>query len=599
MKVSYFLIHSPLVSDYNLTIKNYQSIMFKKFILRGKKVITSPQTSVLSAASVIMIMVVASRILGLVRQRVLAHFFTTSELALFFAAFRLPDLVFEVLVFGTFSSAFIPVFTKAIKKGKDAAWDIASVVVNIGFSLFVVVSLLLIFGARGLYGVFAPGYDAVELEKITNLTKVLFAAQGFFVISYVLTGVLESLKRFLVPALAPLFYNLGIILGTVIFSSKLGLMAPALGVVFGALFHFLIQLPLAVKLGFHFSGSFKLNEDARKIGRLALPRIVEVSFLQLAKNAELFFSSLISKAAYTYYTFGNTLQLLPVGLFGTSIAKAALPTLSSFADDKEKFKKTLFSALYDMAFFVMPTSTVLIVLRVPIIRLVYGTDIFSWEATLQTGYVLTAFALGIFFQTASSILARGFYAMHNTKTPVLVSILSISIIILFDYLFVKVFGFDVWGLALAFSLGYFFQSFVLFYLMNRKINGVEFAKMLKPLFKSALASVVSGVAMYFFLKVFDRSVWVKRLSFLGKIDAARNLPFERFVLDTRYTVNLIILTIFVSFIGAVVYILVCLVLKSDQVWNFFNLVKRVLGKRIEPIPAKEAEPVTPTTDGVG
>ena len=245
--------------------------MIKKFILQGRRILISPQTGILSAASVIMFMIIISRSLGLIRQRVLAHFFPASELSIFFAAFRLPDSVFEVLVFGTFSSAFIPVFTKAIKKGKKEAWDIASTVVNISFLIFVFVALLLIIGAKRLYEVFAPGYDALELEKITQITKVLFAAQGFFVISYVLTGVLESLKRFLIPALAPLFYNLGIILGTILFSSKLGLMAPALGVVFGAFFHFLIQLPLAIKLGFRFNGTFKLSEDVRKIGKLAAP----------------------------------------------------------------------------------------------------------------------------------------------------------------------------------------------------------------------------------------------------------------------------------------------------------------------------------------
>ena len=572
--------------------------MIKKFILQGRRILISPQTGILSAASVIMFMIIISRSLGLIRQRVLAHFFPASELSIFFAAFRLPDSVFEVLVFGTFSSAFIPVFTKAIKKGKKEAWDIASTVVNISFLIFVFVALLLIIGAKRLYEVFAPGYDALELEKITQITKVLFAAQGFFVISYVLTGVLESLKRFLIPALAPLFYNLGIILGTILFSSKLGLMAPALGVVFGAFFHFLIQLPLAIKLGFRFNGTFKLSEDVRKIGKLAAPRVVEVSFLQVLKTAELFFSSLISKAAYTYYTFGNSLQLLPVGLFGTSIAKAALPTLASYSDEKEKFKKILFSALYDMAFFVMPTVTILIILRVPIIRLIYGTNIFTWEATVQTGYVLTAFAIGVFFQTASAILARSFYAMHDTKTPVIISVSSILIVILFDFIFIEILKFDVWGLSLAFSLGSFFQAFLLFYLINKKINGAKLIEASLPYFKSTLASVASGSVMYFLLKIFDKSVWVKKLSFLGKIEAAKNLAFERFVLDTRYTSNLVVLTFFVSLVGGLVYILVSILLKSEQVWNFFSLIKRVLGRRIAPIPPRESEPVSPAPTDV-
>jgi len=566
------------------------------FINKGKRIFTSPQSSVLSAATIIMVMIVASRVLGLVRQRTLAHFFEPSELSLFFAAFRLPDLVFEVLVFGTFSSAFIPVFARSITKGKDKAWETASIIVNIGLVIFVFASVLLIMGARGLYGVFAPGFDPLERERIAELTTILFAAQGFFVVSYVLTGVLESLKRFLIPALAPLFYNVGIIVGTVFLAPKFGLVAPALGVVLGAFSHFMIQLPLALKLGFRFRARIKITPEVRKIGRLALPRIIEVSFLQLSKMAELFFSSLISTAAYTYYTFGNSLQLLPVGLFGISIAKAALPTLASFADDTKRFKKTLFSALYDMAFLVIPTATILIVLRVPIVRLVYGTDIFSWEATIQTGYVLTAFAIGVFFQAASALLARSFYALHDTRTPVTISILSILLIVSFDYLFINTLGFGVWGLAAAFSVGSFFQATSLFYMINKRINGESFFRVINPLLKSAFAAVTSGLMMYLLLKIFDRSVWVKRLSFLGKIEATRYLPFEKFVLDTRYTTNLIVLMILVTTVGAVVYISVSIILRSEQVWIFFNLLKRIFVRRkVAPIPAKEPEPVTPST----
>ena len=375
----------------------------QEIINKGKKIFLSPQSSVLSAATIIMLMVVASRILGLVRQRVLAHFFTPNELSLFFAAFRLPDLVFEVLVFGTFSSAFIPVFAKALKRGNKDAWEIAGTVTNIGISIFLVFAGFVIVFANNFYGILAPGFSIEHREQIVSIARVLFAAQGFFVVSYVLTAVLESSRRFLVPALAPLLYNVGIIVGTILLAPRMGLMAPALGVVIGASSHFLIQLPLAIKLGFRFIPRIRITDEVKKIGKLALPRVIEVSFLQIARTAELFLASLISTASYTYFTFGNTLQLLPVGLFGTSIAKAALPTLARQADTPAAFRRTLFGALYQVSFLVFPIATVLIVLRIPIVRLVFGTDIFSWEATVQTSMVVSAFALGVFFQAASSL----------------------------------------------------------------------------------------------------------------------------------------------------------------------------------------------------
>jgi putative peptidoglycan lipid II flippase len=574
--------------------------MVSKIISKGKKLLTEPQSTVLSAASIIMIMIVASRVLGLVRQRALAHFFAPDELSLFFAAFRLPDLVFEVLVFGTFSSAFIPVFTKALGKGRDNAWGIASTVVNLGLLIFTFFAILMSFLAEDLYGVFAPGFSPEERMRVVELARILFAAQGFFVISYVLTGVLESLRRFLVPALAPLFYNLGIILATVLFAQEWGLLAPAVGVFIGAMTHFAIQLPLAYKMGFRFKPRIIFTSDVKKIGRLALPRVIEVSFMQVSKIAELFFATLISTASYTYYMFGNTLQLLPVGLFGTSIAKAALPTLSSQAEEPEKFKRTLLTALYELVFFSLPIATLLIVLRIPIIRLVYGTDIFDWSATVQTGYVLSAFAIGIVFQASAALLARSFYALHDTRTPVIVSIIAIFITLILDYVFIIIMGLPVWGLALAISIGAIFQASTLFLLINGRILKDRLISLFIPLLKIFYASLVSGVFMRFILETFDESAWTKRLSLLSRSEIARNIPFERFVLDTRYTVNLMILCFIVAVVGVSVYIGLLVLLKSPQVYTFFRLVKRIFVKRsITPIPSKETEPVAPTPTDTG
>ena len=569
--------------------------MFKKIIEKGRKVFLEPQGSVLSAATIIMFMIVVSRVLGLVRQRTLAHFFTPDDLSLFFAAFRLPDLIFEVLVFGTFSSAFIPVFTKSLKKGDNYAWGIAASILNIGLILFIFFAAIMAIFARNIYGVFSPGYALQDRQKIADIARFLFAAQGFFVLSYVLTGVLESLRHFLIPALAPLFYNLGIIIGTILFSRNLHLMGPTLGVIIGAFSHFLIQLPLAMKLGFRFKLKLRIDEDVKTIGKLALPRLIEVGFLQVSKVVELFFSSILSKASYAYFTFGNTLQLLPVGLFGTSIAKAALPTLSREAEQKEKFRKTLFSSLGQLIFLALPISIFLIVLRIPVVRLVYGTEIFSWTATVQTGYVLSAFAVGIVFQCAISLLSRAFYAQNDTKTPVIISISSIVFIIIMDFVFIKVLHLEVWGLALAFTIGSTLQSIVLFYILNRKYLNMGYGYLFKPLTKSLISSSVAGFMMFIVLKIFDRSVWVKRLSFLGKIEATKNLPFERFVLDTRYTVNLLVLTLIVGIMGVLVYIFISALLKSEELGVFLNLLKRTFVKRqITPIPQKETETLAPT-----
>ena len=550
-----------------------------------KQFLNSQQTSVLSAATLIMVMIIASRFLGLIRQRVLANFFGPNDLSLFFAAFRLPDLIFEVLVYGTFASAFIPVFTKALKNKEKNIWEMASSITNIGIVIFSILTLIVIFFANHLYGILIPGFSLEHRDQVVALSKILFAAQGFFVISYVLTAVLESSRRFLMPAIAPLFYNLGIILGTIFFSPKFGLMGPVMGVVIGAFLHAAVQLPLAIKLGFRFSFKVKISQDVKKIGKLSLPRVIEVIFLQVAKSVELSLASIISTAAYTYYTFGNSLQLLPVGLFGTSIAKAVLPTLSRLSDNKEEFRKTLFNALYQVSFIVLPAASILIVLRIPMVRLVFGTNLFNWESTVQTGLVVSAFGVGIIFQVFNAILARAFYALHNTKTPVIISISCITLNIILDFILIKAFKFPVWGLAAAFSLSSFIQSLILFILMVKHVYQNFSFKVLLPFIKSILASFVSGMTMFFILKFFDRSVWIKRLSFLGKIDLDRSIPFEKFVLNTQYGFNLLMLTLMTVVVGVIIYIVLSLLFKSGELKFFANYIKRIfISKKVSPLP---------------
>lgn len=545
----------------------------KNIIDRGKKLIFAKQGSVLSAAFVIMTMVIVSRLLGLIRQRTLADLFVAEELSVFFAAFRLPDLVFEILVFGTFSSAFIPIFARLVKKDEKEAWLLSSRVMNIALLLFCILGVTFSFFAPGIYRLIAPGYGPVEQIQIVKMARILFLAQGLFVVSYVITSVLESIKIFFIPALSPIFYNLGIIFSTLLLHQWLGLMAPVVGVLVGALFHLLVQLPFAIRLGFRFSLSFKVNDGIKNIGKLAWPRLIESMFLQLSKMGELYFSSIISTAAYTYYTLGNSLQLLPVGLVGTSIAKAALPTFSEKGEVRHEFLKVFWRTFYQMTFLILPMSVAFIVLRIPLVRLVFGTDIFTWEGTVQTGYVVSAFSLGMVFQATNSLLSRAFFALHDTKTPVFTSIISLLLIFSLDYLFVKQFSWPVWSLAFAYSLGMFFQFVALLTSFKKKIG--HQTKVFRWTFiKQVLATVCSGSVMFLMIKLFDRSVWVKRLSFIALLDD--DIPFEKFVLDTRFTKNLLILTLFVLLLGGVTYLLISWLLKVRELASFQKLGKRLL-----------------------
>lgn len=560
--------------------------MVKKLLRQGSNFLTKQQKTILSAAIIIMVTIAASRFLGLIRNRVLANFFSAETLSVYFAAFRVPETIFEILVFGTFSSAFIPTFTSYISRNKkQEAWYVAAVSLNFAFLFFTVLAVFIFFTAQPLYRLIAPGFNLQDTVQIANLSRILLLAQGFFVLSYFLTSVLESLRRFLVPALAPLLYNLGIILGAVFLSSRFGIYAPAIGAVIGAFFHFLIQLPLAFWLGFRPKLALNFSHSGvREIGRLALPRIVELSSIQIGKMAELFLASLVSTAAYTYYTFANSLALVPIGLFGASIGKASLPTLSYQAakEDRREFAGTVISLLNQVIFLILPCAVFLAVLRIPVVRLVFGASRFTWESTIQTGYTVSAFGLGILAQGLLYPLTRAFWAFHDTKTPVKISIGAISIEILLGAIFILVFKLQIWTLALAFSLASLAQVILLFILLLQRLPELEKRKIIFPFLKAVFSSFTAASLMFFFLKILDRSAWDKSLSFLGWIGLKLPVSFDRFVLDTRYTFNLFLLTILVGLIGLASYLFLSWLLKVEEIAMFKKLIVRIKRVKISP-----------------
>lgn len=575
--------------------------MIKIWLRNGSNFLTRKQKNILSAATVIMVMVAASRLLGLVRNRVLAHFFSVETISVYLAAFRLPEVAFEVLVYGALSSAFIPIFTRYLaQKQKEQAWYVASVSLNFAFLLFFLLSILIFLFARPVYQVLTPGFNPHQLDQVARLTQILLLAQAFFVLSYFLTGVLESLQRFLIPALAPLFYNLGIILGTIFWANQWGVYAPTAGAVIGAFFHFLIQLPLAYHLGFRPRLSLDfIHPGVREIGRLALPRVIELSFLQIGKSVELFLASLVAVGAYTHYTFANSLQLLPVGLFGISIAKASLPTLSvqTARGDFKQFKETFIASFNEIVFLIIPSSVFLAVLRMPLVRLVFGAQRFTWESTIQTSYTFSAFCLGILAQALIYLLNRAFYALRDTKTPVKISIAAIFIYIFLGMTLTLGFKLPIWSLALAFSLAASIQFGLLFLILWRRLRPLKIKRISLPFFKIVLAASCSGGLMFFLLKILDRSVWDKRLSFLARIGLTLPTTFEMFVLDTRYILNLIVLTVLVSLVGFFSYLFFAWLLRVKEAFVFAKLVLKFRQFKIfrAKIPKKK-EPITLPSD---
>lgn len=572
--------------------------MVKNFLKGGKNLLFSRQANILSAAAVIMLAVAASRVLGLIRNRTFVHFFEPEHLDTFLAAFQLPDLIFEVLVIGAMSSAFIPVFSSYLGKKKEKeAWQVAALSLNLLLLFFLVLAGIIFIFAKPIYTFVAAGFSPEQVSLTANLARILLVAQLFFVISYVLSGALESHQRFLAPAIAPLFYNLGIIATTALFAPQLGLYAPTIGAVLGAVLHLLVQAPLAASLGFR--PAFALNfahPGVRTIGRLALPRVLELSFFQIKRLADLFLASLIA-GGLTYFKFADSLAALPVGLFGVSIAKATLPSMSRHAGERkmEDFKNTFASSLKEIAFLVVPASVFLAVLRIPAVRLAFGAAQFDWQDTVQTGYVLSAFALGAFAYGMGLLVSRAFWALQDTFTPVKVSLVTILINVALAFFFIRGLGLPTWGLALAYAIAGIIQLGVLVLILSRRVGGFKGYGLGSTFGKIVLASGASGATMFILLKILDRSAWDRKLSFLGQLGLGLPTTFDRFVLDTRYTVNLILLTSLVALIGLLVYLLIVYLLRVEELGVFLRSLRRISARRLPRLirPAAKEEPLAP------
>lgn len=550
------------------------SILRQKTIHRG--VLTRPQKTIFSAAAVIMMMVALSRLLGLIRNRILASVFTAEELSVYFAAFRLPEVVFEILVYGALSSAFIPILADFFSHGKKkAAKELLSVVLSWSVVVFGFFGIVLMISAGWLYHLILPGFTPERLALTVRLARILIFAQTFFVVSYFLTAFLESRKRFLVPAIAPLFYNLGIIFGAIFFTARWGLAGLAWGAVLGAFGHFAVQLPFCYQLGWRFS--FRLNYEQtglRRLVRLAWPRMAELGFLQMAKSVELFLASLVSAGAYTFLSFGQSLQQVPVSLFGVSIAKASLPTLAYQAGRPDVYRKTFLSSFRQIIFLTVPLAVFFVVLRLPLVRLFFGSDRFSWYATVETSYVLTAYAVGIPFFSLTYLLNRAFYSLQDTRTPVKVSILAMGFSMAMGYLLVRFFFFPVWSLAFAAACGSLFQVVLLLLVLNRQQLRLEWGEIFRPVAKIVIAALLAGLAMFFLIKGLDASS-AAPLGSLGFSFPGEQRLWSSVAVDTRDVLTLLVLSGVVGVIGTVIFLGLACWWRIEELFVVVRLIWRL------------------------
>lgn len=502
-------------------------------------------------------MVFTSRVLGLVRDRMLNARFAPDQLGVYFAAFRLPNLIFELLVMGALTSAFIPIFTKYVaQKNEKEGFGMAAALINLSVVVLAVLAVPIVLWAEPISRFLTPGFNDTQVAQMAMFTRIMVISQVLpLLIGNFFTGILQSYNMFLIPALAPVMYNVGIIIGIVFLSGPFGLSGPVYGVGIGALLFMCIQLPLVIAVGYRHRLDFSIkHQGVREVLRLIGPRTLGLAVSQIDSTVDLMLSSLLGASMVTVFNFAQQLQQLPVGLFGVTVAQAALPTLStaSAKDDLTSFKSAIISGIHQILFFVLPASAMFIVLRIPVVRLVFGASRFTWEATVLTGMTLSMFSLSIFAQSIVNVLARGFYALYDTKTPVIVGIISIIINSTASIIFIKVLGWPVWSLGLSTSIASIINAISLFFLLNKRVNGFAIGELFGPAIKMFIAAVVAGVVVFFPLKIFDQLVF-----------------------DTTRTFGLLMLTGVAGGAGLITYVLLAWVFDVNEVKSFISLVSRV------------------------
>jgi putative peptidoglycan lipid II flippase len=457
------------------------------------------------AAGMISLMILVSRILGFIRENISGRFFDRFQTDAYIAAFIIPDTMYYLLVGGALAAAFIPIFTEYLARDKEEeGWKVASTFINI--------TVLLLFGftifgmtfARSLAPLEAPHFSAGKTELLVELTRVMFPAVCFTALAGMMGGVLNSYHYFFIPALGSVVYNIVIITGAVALGPRLGIKGMAVGVVLGAFANFLLQAG-GVKhyCGQHYRfGYIDLkNPGFHRMLWLMAPALIGLSATQANLWITNIMASSLPEGSITALRFANRLVQLPLGIFASGIAVAFFPLLSSLAaqDKMDDFKDTLALSLRSLFFLMLPAGVGLIVLREPIVKLLFEGQMFTSHDTRLTSWALLFYSLTLFAHAAILMLPRAFYSLKDTKTPVLISMISVAASIVMNWLFLKFTHLGVGGFALSFSLMGLINMVLLMVILKGKIGDIRGQSLLKFFMKSLAAALMMGLAIISFI----------------------------------------------------------------------------------------------------
>ncbi len=516
----------------------------------NNKILNGQSQTITSAAIILAVASLASRFLGLIRDRLLAgHFGAGDTLDIYYAAFRIPDLVYNLLILGALSAGFIPVFCSLWERGgrDEKAWQFVNSILNILLVGLIILGGLFFIFAPYLMKLITPGFTGEKFNLTVQLTRIIFLSPLLLGVSSVWGGVLQSLKRFFVFSLTPIFYNLGIIFGILFLVPRFGIYGLAYGVVLGAFLHMVIQLPTLLRLGFRWRPVFSwADEGVRRLAKLMLPRTLTLAISQLNFIAITILASGLAAGSLAVFNLSFNIWSFPLGILAASLAIAAFPILSQNAATKDwqAFAKTFSATFRQILFLIIPASALFIVLRAQIVRVILGTGQFDWNDTILTFRSLQYLTLGLFAEALILLLIRGFFALEDTKTPFWLGLFSSAVRIFGAWIFAVYLG--VPGLALGYALGGVAYLILLWIFLERKTGDLNFREILTSGLKIFLASFLAGLAAYLMLQVIDKFV------------------------DTHKVLGIFTQGLVAGIVGIIVYFLAGLLLRSQEMWAFYR-----------------------------
>jgi len=468
---------------------------------------------IIKSAGIIGFATVISRVLGFVRDIIIAKFFGTAKYAeAFVVAFRIPNMLRDLIGEGAANAAFVPVLSEYAVKKKEEFWELANVILNL---LLITLSAITIAGVLAsplIVGLIAPGFlDDPEKFAITvRLTRLMFPYILLIGLTAYTMGVLNSLKHFSMPAFGPCLLNIAIIICAIIWGESV--MGLASGVLIGGVLQLAVQIPVLYKKGFKFSFTRKLNHPAaNKIGILLLPRMLGSCVYQVNLFINTILASLsgiVGSGGVAALYYANRIFQFPLAIFGIAIAQAILPTMSREAleADSDKLKKTLSFSLRVINFIIVPASVGLMVLAIPITRTLFERGKFDRYSTLITANALVFYSIGLFSYSGIKILVSCFYSLKDTLTPVKIAGLSLLLNIILNL--ALMFPLRIGGLALSASISGIFNFLALFYVLRKRMGRMDGRKILNSFLKVIMAGLSMALVIYICAFKMDMNLFI-------------------------------------------------------------------------------------------